>query len=183
MPISIRAAQESDARDCGRIIHAAFATIADQHSFPPDFPSEDVGAGVAAMLIAHPGFYGVVAEDEGAIVGSNFLDERSNVGGIGPITVEPSSQNGGIGRQLMQAVLERATTRKMPGVRLVQDAYHNRSLCLYTSLGFVVREPLSVMQGTPLGLAVPGYDVRPQSKAIRRLQCAVPAGARLRPQR
>ena len=26
------------------------------------------------MLLTHPGFYSVVAEDEGRIVGSNFLD-------------------------------------------------------------------------------------------------------------
>ena len=42
----------------------------------------------------------------------------------------------------MQAVMERAVAKKMPGIRLVQDGYHNRSLCLYTSLGFVTREPL-----------------------------------------
>jgi hypothetical protein len=43
----------------------------------------------------------------------------------------------------------------------VQDAFHNRSLCLYTSLGFVTREPLSVMQGEALDLRLPGYVVRP----------------------
>ena len=112
------------------------------------------------MLIAHPGFHGIVAESDGRIVGNNFLDERSVIGGVGPITIDPSVQNKGIGRQLMQAVMERAVAKKMPGIRLVQDAYHNRSLCLYTSLGFVTREPLSLMQGAPLKLELAGYEVR-----------------------
>lgn len=60
----------------------------------------------------------------------------------------------------MQAMLDRAAAAKMVGVRLVQDAFHNRSLALYTSLGFVTREPLSVMQGRPLNLRLPGYEVR-----------------------
>jgi hypothetical protein len=61
----------------------------------------------------------------------------------------------------MQAVMERATERRFPGVRLVQIAWHYRSLALYTKLGFDTRETLSAMQGTPLALRIPGYDVRP----------------------
>lgn len=165
MTLSIRETHESDAGECGRIIHAAFASIAAQHNFPPDFPSVEVATGVASMLIANPGFYGVVAENDGHIVGSNFLDERSAISGLGPITVEPAAQNKGIGRQLMHTIMERVAAKKMPGVRLVQDAFHNRSLCLYTSLGFATREPLSVMQGAPLKLQLPGYDVRPAKEA------------------
>ena len=160
MTLSIRPAAAADAAECGRITHAAFAAIADQHNFPHDFPSAEVAIGLAQMLIEHPGFYGAVAEENGRILGSNFLDERSPIGGIGPITVDPAAQNQGVGRRLMEAVMERATAQKMPGIRLVQDSYHNRSLCLYTSLGFVTREPLSVMQGPPLDARLPGYEVR-----------------------
>ena len=63
----------------------------------------------------------------------------------------------------MQAVMDRAAAKKMPGIRLVQEAFHNRSLCLYTRLGFVMREPLSVMQG-PLKLQLAGYEVRPATQ-------------------
>ena len=165
MAVAIRRAAAADAAECGRIICAAFAAIADQHNFPRDFPSADVATGVATMLITHPGFYGVVAERDGHILGSNFMDERSPIGGIGPITVDPAAQNTGIGRRLMEAVIERAAARQLPGVRLVQDAFHNRSLCLYTRLGFVTREPLSVMQGQPLGVRLPGYEVRAATTA------------------
>lgn len=161
MTATIRSATAEDAAECGRIMHDAFAAIADEHNFPHDFPSAEVAAGVAAMLIEHPGFYGVVAQRDGHILGSNFLDERSQIGGVGPITVDPAVQNQGVGRRLMEAVIERRASRNLPGIRLVQDGYHNRSLCLYTTLGFVTREPLSVMQGHPLDAHLPGYTVRP----------------------
>ncbi len=42
----------------------------------------------------------------------------------------------------------------------MQAAYHNRSLSLYTKLGFVVREPLACMQGRPIQKTPQGYKVR-----------------------
>jgi predicted N-acetyltransferase YhbS len=76
------------------------------------------------MMIDHPGFYGVVAERDGKVIGSNFLDERSTIVGIGPITVDPTVQNQGVGRRLMQAVIDRAASRGVPGVRLCQATFH-----------------------------------------------------------
>ena len=161
-----------------RIIYDAFAAIAQEHNFLPDFPSVEAATGVASMLIEHPGFYGVMAEDNGMIVGSVFIDLRSTIAGIGPITVDPSVQNRGIGRQLMQAAIAHANDHGHAGIRLVQTAYHNRSLCLYTRLGFMTREPLSVMQGPAIGMDFPGYEVRSATK--RRpssLQCLKSAGS------
>jgi hypothetical protein len=112
------------------------------------------------MLFSHPGFYCVVAESEGRIVGSNCLDEHSAIPGVGPVTVAPEVQNQSVGRILMQAVIDRARERSFPGVRLLQATYHNRSLSLYTKLGFDTREPMSVMQGPPLKRAVEGCAVR-----------------------
>jgi hypothetical protein len=102
-----------------------------------------------------------VAEVDGRIAGSNCLDERSVIAGVGPITVNPSIQNQGLGRTLMNAVMERAQEKKFAGVRLLQSAFHNRSLSLYTKLGFAVREPMSVMRAPVHKPAVPGYYVRP----------------------
>jgi predicted N-acetyltransferase YhbS len=162
--LSLRPGTPGDATACGRICYEAFRTIAEAHGFPPDFPSPELAAQVLGDLLAHPRFYSVVAEADGRIVGSNFLDERSVIAGLGPITVDPAAQNAGIGRRLMLAALERAKTRRSPGVRLLQAAYHNRSLSLYTTLGFSVREPVVTLQGRPLVEAVPGYAVRPASE-------------------
>ena len=60
----------------------------------------------------------------------------------------------------MQHTLDRVAEYGRPGVRLVQAAYHNRSLCLYSKLGFEAREMLSNMQGPPLDIQLPGHTVR-----------------------
>ena len=60
----------------------------------------------------------------------------------------------------MGTVLQRCEHRRVPGVRLLQAAYHYRSMSLYAKLGFDVREPFAAMQGDPLALQIPGYEVR-----------------------
>jgi predicted N-acetyltransferase YhbS len=158
--VTIRQARPEDAAACGRVCYEAFYTINTRHNFPPDIPSAEAAAGLLGRLFAHPRIYCVVAEVEGRIAGSNCLDERSAISGVGPITVDPASQNAGIGRKLMKAVLDRAWQNGCAGVRLVQAAFHNRSLSLYTTLGFDPREPLACMQGTPLKKQIPGCSVR-----------------------
>lgn len=160
MNLSLRLGKPEDADQCGKIYYEAFKAIAEHHNFLPDVPSSEVGAANFAKWLSHRDYYVVVAELDGEIVGSNVLDERSTIAGLGPILVAPAVQNRKIGRQLMQAVLARSAERGFPGVRLVQATYHSRSLCLYTALGFEVRELLVNVQGSPLALQVPGYAVR-----------------------
>jgi predicted N-acetyltransferase YhbS len=157
--ISLREATRDDAEAAGRICYEAFRSINQAHGFPPDIPSADAGIAVLASMIDHPRMHVVVAEQGGRLVGSNVLDERSEIAGVGPITVDPSVQNAGVGRRLMRHVIERGA--RFAGVRLVQAAFHNRSLSLYTKLGFDPVEPLSCVQGTPLRRALPGVEVRP----------------------
>ncbi len=166
-PVELRPGTPGDADAAGRICHRAFTAIAAAHGFPSDFPAPEMGIGLMTMLLAHPGFYSVVAEREGRIVGSNFLDERSVIAGVGPITVDPDVQDGGIGRLLMRDVLDRAAARGFVGVRLLQSAYHGRSLGLYAGLGFQVRDVVACMQGPVIGTAIPGYRVRPAVEADR----------------
>src|SRR6478735_671686 len=165
MSIVLRPGTAADAPACGTICYEAFKAIGEAHNFPPDFPSPEVASGVLSMLLTHPRFYSVVAEREGRIVGSNFLDERSCIAGVGPITVDPTGQNRGVGGRLMQDVLDRAARQQAAGVRLLQSGFHNRSLCLYTKLGFRTREPVSILQGKPLAKHFPGYEVRPATAA------------------
>jgi predicted N-acetyltransferase YhbS len=163
--VALRPGRPEDAQACGQICYEAFGAIASHHGFPGDFPSPEVAAGLLAGFLAHPGFYAVVAELDGQVVGSNFLDERSVIGGVGPLTIDPAIQDRGVGRQLMQDVLDRAATRGCAGVRLLQAAYHARSLSLYAKLGFQVRDLCACMQGAPLGVKIPGYAVRAAREA------------------
>ncbi len=158
--VLIRRASPGDAELCGNCFEA-FARLADQHNFPRDFLSSEIPIHVLSTMFSHPAFFCVVAEQNGKAIGSNCLDERTPIAGVGPITIDPAAQNRAVARQLMQAVMTRATERKFAGIRLVQAAYHNRSLSLYAKLGFVVREPLSCMQGPAIQKILPGYQVRP----------------------
>lgn len=159
--VNLRPGLPTDAEACGRVCYEAFGGIAAQHNFPSDFPSVEVAIGLIKMLLSHPRFFSIVAEVDGKVVGSNFLDERSPIAGLGPITVDPNVQNRRIGRRLMEAAVDRAREQAYPGVRLLQAAYHGRSLALYAILGFQPREPIACMQGPPIGVSLAGFQVRP----------------------
>jgi predicted N-acetyltransferase YhbS len=164
LDIRIRKGTPADAEICGTICYEAFKTISEAHGFLPDFPTPQVAIAVLSRTLAHPKFYSVVAEIDGRIVGSNFLDERNTIAGVGPITVDSAVQNRAIGRRLMDAVHERAAAKKFAGVRLIQAGFHTRSLSLYAKLGYDVREHLACMQGNALNVSIEGYVVRPAAE-------------------
>jgi predicted N-acetyltransferase YhbS len=161
MNLTLRPGKPGDAQVCGAICCEAFKTIAEAHHFTSDFLSADVPVELLTWMLGHAGFYAVVAELGGKVVGSNFLDERNCIAGVGPITIDPSVQNKTIGRQLMEDVHHRAAQKNFPGVRLVQAGYHMRSLSLYAKLSYDVREPLACLQGAAINDVMAGYRVRP----------------------
>jgi hypothetical protein len=116
-----------DAEASGRIIYRAFRDFAERHGFPPDFPSLEAATELATTFIAHPAIYGVAAEDEGKLVGSNFLTESDPIRAVGPVTIDPAAQGCGI-RQLMRAVMDRG--QEAIGIRLVQDAFNTLTVNL-----------------------------------------------------
>jgi GNAT superfamily N-acetyltransferase len=165
MTVMLRAGRPEDAEGLGRICYAAFTKISGEHNFPPDWPSVEMAQMVMGALLKRPDVHHVVAERDGRLVGSNFMAESGAIGGIGPITVDPAVQDGAIGRAMMEHMLGVAERDGLPGVRLVQAAFHSRSMALYAKLGFVVREPLACLQGTPPGRRLAGYPVRPARAA------------------
>jgi predicted N-acetyltransferase YhbS len=162
---ALRAISPEDADAAGAICHAAFKAIAERHGFPPDFPEPATAIELMKRIISRAGVHGIAADMGGRLVGSNFLWVDDDVAGIGPITVDPVAQDLGVGRGLMDAVIERARASGVEAVRLVQAAYHGRSLSLYSKLGFAAREPLSVFQGPPLAVRSENIDVRPATLA------------------
>jgi predicted N-acetyltransferase YhbS len=157
--VDLRPIEPADRDEAARIVYDAFAGIHDHHRFARDFPTIEAAAQLTTGFIAHPSIYGVVAEIDGRIVGSNFLDERGPVRGVGPITVDPAAQGRGVGRALMQAVLDRGAGAM--GIRLLQDSFNTGSLSLYGSLGFEVAEPVALMSGRPRSKGIAGVEVRP----------------------
>ncbi len=165
MDVVLRPGRAADANACGAICYQAFKKIAEEHNFPTDFPAPEAAIGLMNYALSNSISYSVVAELNGEIVGSNILWENAFIAGVGPITVDPACQNTSVGRKLMENVLLRVDELQLAGVRLVQAAYHNRSLSLYTKLGFIVREPLSVLQGAALDIHFPAYNIRPATEA------------------
>lgn len=162
--LNLRIGRPEDAPECGIICYEAFKLISDTHNFPPDFPAPEDAIGLTSILLSRPDIYPVIAEVDGRIIGSNFLWEGNQVAGVGPITINPNMQNSSIGRKLMENVLQRAEEKVFLSVRLLQAAYHSRSLSLYTKLGFNTCELISTIQGSPLNINIEGYNVRPATE-------------------
>src|SRR5919202_5100293 len=157
--LTLRVGESEDAETCASICYEAFKVLAEEHNFPPDH-SPEMASGLITSLLSRGDVYSVVAEVYGREVGSNFLWENGTIAGVGPVSVAPPAQNVAVGRMMMEDVLQRARERRIAGARLVQTAYHNRSLTLYTKLGFDTREPLSNLQGPAIEQEIPGYAVR-----------------------
>ena len=148
MSVRLERAKPEYANELGRIMYEAFAGINQRHGFPADFPNVEVGQQVMGMLCSRPDIYGVAAIDNGKPIGSNFIWTGDPVAGLGPITVDSTSQHKGIGRQLMQAVIDHAKAQGSEMIRLAQDSFNMTSLSLYSSLGFTVQEPIALMRAT-----------------------------------
>jgi GNAT superfamily N-acetyltransferase len=158
MTVELREVRDTDRDDCARIVYEAFKAIAERHAFPPDFASVEAAGQLIDAWLAHPDVWGVVAEHDGRVIGSNFLEMRTPVAGVGPITVDPREQSRGVGRRLMKAVLERGEGKP---IRLVQDAFNPASLSLYALLGFDIKDPLVRIHGEPSTDDSASIEVRP----------------------
>src|SRR5919198_2201361 len=145
----VRPIEQNDAEICGKIGYEAHKAISSAHGYPCEQPSEEFGIGLIRMLLGNPNSWGVLAERQDKILGSIFLHRfpPSPVAVIGPLTVHPSAEGGGIGRKLMDAALAQALKQNYDQIRLVQSPSHIRSFVLYTKCGFILREPLFLMQG------------------------------------
>ena len=162
MAIRLVPAEPQHVSELGRICFESFREVHDRGCGTRDFPTVDIAQQVLGMLVQRDDFYSVSALDDGRIVGSNFLSLMDPVAGVGPITVDPSYQGQGIGRILMQDVIDYAQRNNIEQVRLMQDSFNVASLSLYASLGFDVKVPVAFIQAVPLAAA--DNSVRPISE-------------------
>ena len=158
---TIRGILPADVEACGRAAYEAHRSVAAAHNFPPEHPSVEFSIGLIGNKIKDPNAWSILAEENGRILGSVFLNlfPSTPIAVIGPLTVDPAVE-GGVGRRLMQVALDEARQRGIGQVRLVQSPSHLRSLALYTKLGFDVREPLLLVHGAAATAAINGCVVR-----------------------
>ena len=148
MPITIRPVTPADVSTLARICYDAFGTLQDRHGVERDFDSVETAAMMVGLFASRPDFAGFVAidSDSKTILGSNFIQFSDPVAGVGPITIDPAKQAGGVGKALMLAVMNEAKRRGVTQVRLMQESINTTSLSLYTKLGFDWRECCSLMR-------------------------------------
>lgn len=149
MALELVPATEEEIPALSRICHEAFSALHDRFGIERDIPDAAVGEMIISQVVKRPDYTGVMALLDGKVVGSNFLVQADEVAGVGPITVDPVAQSKGIGRALMQWVIDEARRREIRQTRLFQEALNTTSLSLYTSLGFDWRDSAALMQALP----------------------------------
>jgi GNAT superfamily N-acetyltransferase len=151
MAIELIPAEPRHHAELAHICHLAFDALHTRHAVHRDVPSDEVGGLIIGGVLHRPDYVGVVAVEDGRILGSNFLLLADEVCGVGPITVDPAVQARGAGRMLMQWVIDEARRRRgaRPQVRLFQEAINATSLSLYTTLGFRWRYAAAAMLPQP----------------------------------
>jgi len=150
MTIDLTRPVAADGAELADICYRAFKDISDKHGFPTDFESVEFAQMVISGGIANENGYANAARVDGTLAGSNFFSFTDEVAGVGPISVDPQLQGGGVGRLLMEDMLRAAKEQGIERVRLMQDAFNMTSLALYASLGFETKHPCALLEPVPL---------------------------------
>lgn len=168
MTIQIREMRREDVERCGRICHAAFKDISERHNFRPDFPTPESAIGLIDAFFASPNVFKIVAERDGEVIGSNHLWEYDAIRAVGPITIDFAAQAKGVGRMLMEAVIERG--KSSAGVRLVQDSFQ-RNFAFAVHVTWLRRSRAAGIDGRQLGwrCATGRYRETDQRRRLREL--------------
>lgn len=140
MKIRIRDMNKTDLEQVGEILFEAFNGVASKFGYSPRLQSVQEGTSWAWALLRHGPRELLIAEVENRVAGVTCLNPRGNIGGIGPVAVNPAFQGHGIGRQLMDALLKRADG--LQSVRLFVEAFNPASFYLYYTLGLM---PVAVL--------------------------------------
>ena len=146
MTVELAPVKPEQVEELGGICYRAFKDIADRHGFPTDFDSPGFAQMVLGGMVRDEDCYSVAAGVDGHLSGSNYLTTHDEVGGVGPVSVDPPMQGKGVGRAVMGDVLKYARENGIERVRLMQDSFNMMSLALYASLGFDTKVPVAVMQ-------------------------------------
>jgi GNAT superfamily N-acetyltransferase len=160
----IRPAEPRDVERAGDVNFVAFYRAALVHGLPPVVTTPAESRRYIRYLLDFDPLGGLVAEEDDDVIGVAWLHPRGAVATVGPVAVEPRHQGRGVGRRLLERLIEIAG-KGVPQIRLVQESYNAASLALYLRTGFRVVAPLLELE-LPADVAVaapratPGVVVR-----------------------
>mmetsp|Transcript_33449 Transcript_33449/g.54253 ORF Transcript_33449/g.54253 Transcript_33449/m.54253 type:complete len:309 (-) Transcript_33449:112-1038(-) len=146
------------------IMFEAIDGVDQSHGLPHDITLDDARHSITS-LIEQLGTVcvGYIAETEqGKIVGSAFVNCIDGVAYVGPVTVHPTYQGYGVGRKLMQALMDHDSVSHHTSVCLTQEAHNISSFSLYASFGFIHRDTTLRLTGKLLSpYRMEGIEIRP----------------------
>jgi N-acetylglutamate synthase-like GNAT family acetyltransferase len=165
----LRAADLPAAQDIHRLAFARFFGV-DPATFRPGNRT------LATRATTHPDG-GLVAEEDGRLVGSAVIMAWGRIAVVGPITVHPDRWSGGIGRALMAASTARIDAGPFDHAALFTHPQSATHLRLYQSFGFWPGQLTAVMSREIAGTEAKRSAGRPVDVAeAREIAQAVYAG-------
>lgn len=129
---SLRPLAERDLPTADRIFRLAFGTFVGL----PDPLQFYAGADYVRTRWRTDPSRAFVAEVDGQVVGSNFATNWGSVGFFGPLTVHPDLWGAGIGKRLMEPIMERFAVWGTRLAGLFTFPHSPRHLSLYQRFGF-----------------------------------------------
>ncbi len=152
--VVVRRLTEADIDQSGDILFEAFNQVFARHGYPPPVHDADAGRALARAYFEYEAGGCFVAVLGHRVIGSAFLHRRADRAGIGPVTVDPEHQGRGVGRKLMERLIEEASG--CASIRLYQDAFNRESFALYVRMGFEVKGLMAILRAEPPRFADPG---------------------------
>lgn len=141
LDISVRPLQESDLLTAEHIMRLAFGTflgLPDPASFMGD------ASYVRTRWRADPDA-AFAAEISGEVVGSNFATDWGSVGFFGPLTIHPDLWDRGVGKRLMEPIMECFDRWQTKHAGLFTFAHSQKHVGLYQKFGFHPRFLTAIM--------------------------------------
>jgi len=128
----VRPMTADDLSSVDRIFRLALGTFNGMEN-PLDFSGD--AAVVRCRHLLYPGG-AIVAEDQGEVVGSNFISRWGSLGLFGPLTVHPSQWNRGIGRALLDETMVRFADMGVTQRGIFTFARDTKHITLYGRYGY-----------------------------------------------
>ena len=142
--ITIRPMREGDLPEVGRIARLAFGTFLGIPDPDDVFPGTDF----TTRWHTDPES-AFVAEVEGGVAGSNFATIWGSFGFFGPLTVRPDLWDQGVGKQLMEPIMNRFASMGAQHLGLFTFAQSPKHIALYGKFGFWPRFLTALMGKAP----------------------------------
>ena len=152
LDVMVRPLQESDLPTADRIMRLAFGTFIGMPE-PTAFMGD--ASYVRTRWLADPSA-AFAAEVGGELIGSNFATNWGSVGFFGPLTIRPDFWDRGVGKRLMEPVMESFAKWGTRHAGLFTFAHSQKHVGLYQKFGFwprfltaIMSKPVEHTKGAP----------------------------------